>query len=264
MRALRLAPALLLCIAAVAQNTAPTYSSTGFLNACNLANGPFAPNTVVSIYGSGMAFSNYSLAASDIVGGNLPTNLSGVEVAVNNVPAPLYMVSSGQINFLMPTNLIAGTVAVRVIRQGLVGPEVDLAVQNAAPALFATPGAASYAIAQQWPQYSQIAPDTPTTPGSIVVLYASGLGRTSLYPSQSTEIPMYPGVLEAIQSFQVYLNGVPLDASKVLYAGICPGWSGLYQVNLILPEDVGPDPEIRLAVGTYISAPGMKLAVEVR
>jgi len=235
-----------------------------FLNACNLANGPFAPNTVVSVYGSAMAWSNYSLAASDIAGGNLPTNLNGVEVVVNNVPAPLYMVSTGQINFLMPTNLIAGPVAVRVVRQGMVGPEVDLNVQAAAPALFATPGAADYAIAQQWPEYSAIAPDTPTTPGSIVVLYASGLGRTDPYPSQSTEIPIYPGVLEAIQSFQILLDGVPLDPSNVLYAGICPGWTGLYQVNLILPADVGPDPEIRLAVGKSVSAPGTKLAVKTQ
>ncbi|MGD0500650.1 MAG: IPT/TIG domain-containing protein [Bryobacteraceae bacterium] len=254
--------ALVLFAGAAARAATPSYSATGFRNACDLASGPFAPNTVVSIYGSGLAWSTLGLTADDVRGGSLPTTLNGVEVAVDGAPTPLFLVSDSQINFLMPTNQIAGPVTIRVIREGTVGPEVSLTLLDAAPALFASPTAPGYAIAQQWPDYSTITPSAPAHPGGIVILYAAGLGRTSPYPSQSTEIPAYAGVLQAMTDFHVYLDGKPLDSAKVLYAGLAPGWSGLYQVNLVLPGDAGPDPEIRLAIGAQMSAPGIKLAVQ--
>jgi uncharacterized protein (TIGR03437 family) len=191
----------------------PSYSATGFFNACNLSPGPFAPNTVVSIYGSGLAWSDRSLTADDIRGGTLPTNLNGVQVTVDTVPVPLFLVSDGQINFLMPTNRAAGQATIRVIRDSAVGPEVSLTLLDAAPALFKSPAAPDYAIAQQWPEYSTITPATPTHPGGIVILYAAGLGVTRPYPSQSTEIPAYAGVIEALPDFRVYLDGKPLDST---------------------------------------------------
>jgi uncharacterized protein (TIGR03437 family) len=253
--------ALVLAASGSAGAATPTYSATGFLNACNLSPGPFAPNTIVSIYGSGLAWSDRSLTADDIRGGTLPTNLDGVEVTVDTVPVPLFLVSDGQINFLMPTNRGGGQATIRVIRDSAVGPAVSLTLLDAAPALFKLPAAPDYAIAQQWPEYSAITPATPIHPGRIVILYAAGLGVTRPYPSQSIEIPTYAGVIEALPDFHVYLDGKPLDSTKMLYAGLAPGWAGLYQVNLVLPDDVGPDPEIRLAVGNQMSAPGMKLAV---
>ena len=240
---------------------APSYSAASFLIACNLANGPFAPNTIVSIYGSSLSWTQRSLTADDIRSGYLPTNLDGVQVVVDNTVVPLFLVSDGQVNFLMPTNQVAGPVTVRVVREGTVGPAVSITLLDAAPALFRTPDAPNYAIAQQWPEYSQIAPDTPTDPGRIVILYAEGLGRTRPYPSQSTEIPTYAATLERFQDFHIYLNGQQLDSSKVLYAGLAPGWASLYQINFILPDDIGPDPELRIAVGDQMSMAGMKLAV---
>ena len=40
-----------------------------------------------------------------------------------------------------------------------------------------------------------------------------------------------------------------------------PNYAGLYQINLFLPDPAGTDPEIRVSVGTAISAAGNKLAV---
>jgi uncharacterized protein (TIGR03437 family) len=65
-----------------------------------------------------------------------------------------------------------------------------------------------------------------------------------------------------MNDFQVYLDGTPLDPSKVLYAGLTPGWPGLYQIDLVLPDDAGPNPEIRVAIGAQVSASGLKLAVK--
>jgi uncharacterized protein (TIGR03437 family) len=98
-------------------------------------------------------------------------------------------------------------------------------------------------------------------PGSIVILYATGLGVTQPYPALPTEIPTVAGSIERIADFQVLLDGTPLDPTRVLYAGLCPGWAGLYQINLVLPDDVSPNPEIRVAIGDRMSLPGLLLAV---
>jgi uncharacterized protein (TIGR03437 family) len=248
-----------LCGAAWGAN--PYYEAAGIVNAANLAPGPFAPNTVLSIFGANLAWSTQAITAEDIRPGLLPTALNGVQVFVSDWPAPLFLVSESQINFLMPPNQVAGKVTVRVVRQSLSGPEVPLILKDAAPELFPMPSAPEYAIAQRWPDYSLDAPETPSLPGGIVILYATGLGRTQPYPGRPDEIPQFAGVIDGLKDFRVYLNGSPLDKSQVLYAGLCPGWAGLYQINLRLPGDTPPDPEIRLAIGEAASAPGLKLAV---
>jgi uncharacterized protein (TIGR03437 family) len=47
----------------------------------------------------------------------------------------------------------------------------------------------------------------------------------------------------------------------IQYAGLTPGWAGLYQINLIVPGNVGTDPEISVAIGDQASPAGLKLAV---
>ena len=46
----------------------------------------------------------------------------------------------------------------------------------------------------------------------------------------------------------------------MLYAGLAPGFAGLYQINLKLPSDVPTNPEIRVVVGTDESPPLIQLA----
>ena len=240
----------------------PSYSAATIFNTCNQAPGPYAPNSVISILGTGMAFSAQGLTSADIAGGTLPTTLNGVQVFVSGWPAPLFYVSDTQVNFLMPPNQIAGPVTVWVVRNSTAGPQVSLMLEDAAPALFPSPLDPDYAIAQHWPDYSSIAPTSPAAPGGIVILYATGLGKTEPYPSQPAEIPLYAGWIERMNDFQVYLDGTPLDPSKVLYAGLAPGWPGLYQIDLVLPDDAGPNPEIRVAIAAQVSASGLKLAVK--
>ena len=253
--------ALALCFTATLCG-APAYSAAGILNTCNQTPGPYAPNTVITIMGAGMAYSAEALTAADISGGSLPTQLNGVEVMVNGSPAPLFYVSPAQINFLMPPNQIAGPVTVWVVLDSVAGPQVTITLQDVAPALFPSTIDQGYAIAQQWPAYSTIAPASPVPPGGIVILYAAGLGVTEPYPALPNEIPMLAGSIVKMPSFQVLLNGTALDPAQVLYAGICPGWAGLYQIDLILPANASPNPEIRVAIGNQVSPPGILLAVQ--
>ena len=247
-------------LGAAAWGQAPAYPAAGFVNASDYSGGPFAPNSVLSLFGTNLAWSAQAITAGDVQAGRLPTMLNGVEVVTSSTgyPVPLLYVSPTQINFLIPINCMAGTVTVRVVREGVTGPAVPITLIDAAPALFDYEG---YAIAQKWPDYSLIAPGSPASPGDVVILYATGLGNTQNDPATPDAIPQEPGRILEFNQLKVYLNGEQMDPSDVWWAGFWPGNAALYQVNLQLPEDVGPDPEIRLVIGTQPSAGGIHLAV---
>ena len=54
----------------------------------------------------------------------LPTEMNYVRVYVQDQPVPLLYVSDGQINFLMSSVEPAGLVKVRVVTEGITGPEI--------------------------------------------------------------------------------------------------------------------------------------------
>jgi len=228
------------------------------VNASNYTTGPFAPNSIVSIFGSGLAWSAQGLTNDTVIDNTLPTALNGTSVYVMNEPAPLLYVSDGQVNFLVPSNQIDGDVTVRVVREGVTGPEITVTLVDAAPALFQT--AAGYAIAAHLDN-SLVAPGSPAQAGEIVVVYACGLGMTQPNPAPGV-IPQSAAVIQALSNLTVYLGGTAIDPASILYAGLSPGTAGLYQINLVLPENPGTDPEIRVAIADQSSPAGLKLAVQ--
>ena len=228
------------------------------VNAPNYAPGPFAPNSIVTIFGSGLSRSSQGLTAGDIVNNTLPTELNGTHVYVDGPPAPLLYVSDSQVNFLVPGNQLDGDVKIRVVREGLTGPEVTVTLVDAAPALFQT--AAGYAVAAHVDN-SLIAPGSPAQAGEIIVVYACGLGRTQPNPVPGV-IPQNAAVIQRLSDLQVYLGGTAIDPASIQYAGLTPGSAGLYQINLVLPDNLGTDPEIRVAIADQSSPAGLKLAVQ--
>jgi uncharacterized protein (TIGR03437 family) len=249
---------LALLLANAAWGQAPVYSADSMVNAPNYAPGPFAPNSIVTIFGSGLSRSSQGLTAGDIVNNTLPTELNGTHVYVDGPPAPLLYVSDSQVNFLVPGNQVAGDVKIWVVREGFTGPEVTVTLVDAAPALFQT--AAGYAIAAH-EDNSLIAPGSPAQAGEIIVVYACGLGRTQPNPVPGV-IPQNAAVIQRLSDLQVYLGGTAIDPASIQYAGLTPGSAGLYQINLVLPDNLGTDPEIRVAIADQSSPAGLKLAVQ--
>jgi uncharacterized protein (TIGR03437 family) len=251
---------LAVLFASTAQGAGPVYSAESIVNGANYAQGPLAPNSVVTIFGTDLAWSIETLTVENTRSGSLPKSLADVRVTVANSPAPLIYVAPTQINFLMPGDLRAGPVPVRVVRQGVTGPEVTVTVIDAVPNFFRN--AEGYVIAQH-ADYSVITPDHPARPAEIIVVYATGLGRT--YPNPAPgEIPAYAGVMASLDALRVTIGGVNLPADRILYAGLSPGTAGLYQINLRLPEVLDLDPEVRAAVGSQTGAAGLKLATSSR
>jgi|SRR5579863_1015046 len=239
---------------ALSGSTAPNYSAAGIVNAATQTGETLAPNTVATIYGTNLSWTTHAITARDLNGGTLPTSLEGVSVYVNGILSNLYFVSPGQINFLIPYELVASTGIVYVARQGVAGPEVKIPLARTSPGFFEWNG--NYALAQHV-DGSLIDASHPAAAGEIVVLYAGGLGRTSPDVPSGDIVSVATSILYESE-LQILLNGDPCPASNIYYAGLAPGYAGLYQINLLLPDVVAPNPAIQMVIGTQ-SSPGSVL-----
>jgi uncharacterized protein (TIGR03437 family) len=236
----------------------PAYSAAGMVNAPDYAPGPFAPNSTVSIFGSGLARSSQGLTADVILNNTLPKELNSTRVYVLDEPAPLLYVSDSQVNFLVPSDQVSGDVKIRVVREAVTGPEVTVTLVDAAPALFQT--AAGYAVAAHLDN-SVIEPGSPAQAGETIVVYACGLGKTQPNPAPGV-IPQAAAVIQRLSDLKVYVGGTAINPASILYAGLTPGSVGLYQIDLVLPDNLGTDPEIRVVIADQSSPAGLKLAVK--
>ena len=90
---------------------------------------------------------------------------------------------------------------------------------------------------------SRVTPQTPAKPGDEVQIYAVGLGLTTEPDGDAVPSPQSVRILGI--SFDARPNALPSrpSATTVLsqptFAGLIPGYVGLYQINVIVP-DLGP------------------------
>jgi uncharacterized protein (TIGR03437 family) len=263
--AVRLACALAVCCLPPAirgdlsgASTAPAYTSGSIVQAADQLLGALAPNGIATIYGTNLAFATHALLPSDLQNGNLPLSLAGVTVYVNGLQANLFYVSAGQINFLIPYEITTSTAQVYVNRQGTTGPAVTIQLATAAPAFFQWSG--NLAVAEH-ADGSLVSPTAPARAGEIIVLFAAGLGRTSPDISSGFIVQNAATILYLSQ-LQILLNGIPCLPQNILYAGVTPGFAGLYQINLRLPDPLPPNPEIQVAIGPQISPAAIQLPTQ--
>jgi uncharacterized protein (TIGR03437 family) len=242
------------------KGVAPAYSAASLVNSANNLAGALAPNTIVTLYGENLAYQTRAVSPGDLSQGRLPTTLvgTGVRVLVQNIPAGIYYVSPNQINLLIPGELLPGPARLQVIQDGRAGPEVQIRLRRAAPALYQLDADTAIAVRAGG---ALATAEAPARPGEVIVLYATGLGEV-VPPLAAGEIPRGAASLKRLSEFAVFLDGLAVEASNILYAGVTPGFAGLYQINLRLPATTGRNPEVRLAVGEECSPPGVRLAVE--
>jgi uncharacterized protein (TIGR03437 family) len=244
------------CLSAQDAN-APNYTAAGIVNGASFAAG-LAPNTIVSIFGTNLSWNTATVDSSDMTGMQMPTNLAGVQVYFEGWPAYLYYVSPLQINLLVPSSLLPGTFQFWVDRQGTRGPIVTVTLQDSSPALFEYPWGTAIGTHLDGSLCSAAA---PAAAGEIVSLWATGLGQT--FPKlQDGVLPAGAQSLADMSEFGVWINGTAVDPSLILYAGVAPGYAGLYQVNLQLPAQIPPNPEIQMALEGMVSPAGLILPAQ--
>ena len=248
-----------LCAPAPAADTgrraAPAYAPSGVVNGASYLSGGLAPYTLATIFGSELAFVG---AAWESVSptNQMPVELSGVTVTMNGMAVPLYFVSPSQINLMIPGAVAPGDVKLRVTRQGVPGPDITVRVEECAPELFRTQGGPLVAAHLDGSPATQ---EAPARPGEVVVLYATGLGRT-LVDLPNRMLPTLAAPIVRLSEFRLTFDGVEVARERILYVGVTPGFGGLYQINVRLPDGLGNDPETRIAIGDRVSQAGLRMA----
>ena len=240
-------------------DSAPYYTQASVANTAASIAGYYAPNTFVTVYGVNLAFTTVAITSEDIAAGMLPTALpgTGVRVLINQIAADLWYVSPGQINLLIPNYLAPGPATLQIEVDGLAGPAVPITLNALAPAMYQIDASTVLAVHLDGTKVTALA---PAHAGEVVVLWATGLGLTQpqALPNQ---VPTVAATL-ATPGFGVWLNGAAVDPSRILYAGVTPGYAGLYQINLKLPGDAPPNPEIRIGWTTQMSPAQLFLPVD--
>jgi uncharacterized protein (TIGR03437 family) len=238
---------------------APIYTTASIVNAADNQSGALAPNTIGTIYGANLAYSTVAVSQNDLQGGALPILLgpSETRVLINNYAAGLYYVSPTQINFLVPPNLLPGPASVYVDVDSLRGSLIELMLTAVSPGLFQLDPQNAVATEANG---SVLTASSPAKPGDIVILWATGLGETTP-PVDGFQIPTAAAPLLAGANLSILLDGAAVDPNAIDYAGVAPGFAGLYQINLTLPLSTGANPEIRLQLEGASSIPGVHLPV---
>ncbi|MCW5962549.1 MAG: hypothetical protein KIT83_00815 [Bryobacterales bacterium] len=250
--------ALLVAVSAVAQSPGPPqYTSASVVHGATFTSGPFAGNTFISIFGEDLAWSTRRVTQVDIRANRLPTSLGGVQVLIGPAQAYLVFVSPTQINALVSSALTAGDYPLRVLRDSWAGPAATVGVREAAPGLFMVQYGIPVVTRLDGSLVDQA---NPARSGSIVTIWATGLGATTPEP-QPGELPRAAAMLTRIAEFEIWLGGVKVSADHILYAGVAPGFAGLYQINLLLPQDTPALPEIRIGYPGLLSPEGQKVFV---
>lgn len=216
---------------------APNFSGSGvFLNPAGVVNAassaPFtagvSPGLFLSLYGS-------NLAQSTSVDGTFPTSLGGVQVMINNRPAPLYVVSPSLITAVVPFGTSESVAAIEVTSNGQKSNTVTVFTTLTSPGVFTKPpGGIGYAAALHTTDFSEVTPLNPAKPGETLAVFLTGLGSVSPAVADGTPGPTNP-TSSAVASLAAYLDGKTVNVS---FAGLAPTLVGLYQMNLQIPATV--------------------------
>jgi uncharacterized protein (TIGR03437 family) len=177
--------------------------------------------------------------AGSVSGGSLPTALSGTEVLVNGVAAPLLSVQSEEIMAIAPQGISSvGQASIVVVNQGATY-SAQLSASPAVPGIFVTKGTQAAAIDQNG---SMNGPSHPAAAGSVISLYLTGAGQTNP-PSADGVPPSAP--LQLALPVTVEVGGVP---AEVLYAGTAPGLPGVAQIDVRIPAATGASRAVAIEV----------------
>ena len=230
------------------------------LSAQNAANGmpnrALAPGVIASIFAAaggnfGTATAAYTDLPSPII--PLPKTLADVQVLVNGVPAPLFFVGPGQINFVVPMNTSAGGPAelqvLNVSTGRLLAISAAVAMNTVSPAIFEIsqtgPDRQAAVLNQNNSVNSAL---NPAKRGEIISVYATGQGFLDGAPADGdvpqnglVNTPYTPKVLIGDFTDNIALQpGDPPDRSFVKFSGLSPNLPAVWQINVQIPFGVAP------------------------
>jgi uncharacterized protein (TIGR03437 family) len=228
---------------------APPVSGTGmFLNPQGVFNvfsfapagNPIAPGEFITIYGTG-------LPARSAVPVPFPTNLTGVQLMINNTPAPLYLITSTQVFAVVPYAVTGSSATIVLSNGATLSNSITVPVAATAPGIAAVAQNGLGAGAITHADGSLVSASSPASRGETVVIYLTGLGAVSP-PVADGKGPTGLSRSNSVQA--IYFGAAAVDTTAILFQGLSPGYAGLYQINVTIPLSVDSSAAVPLAIET--------------
>lgn len=223
----------------------PSINNGGIVDGANFTSGrAVAPGSYVTIFGSGLSdytdFASYLPLPLSI---DLATVSFDVASANISVPGHLLYVSPGQVNVQVPWELQGQTSAqVKMTIDFSFGNVVTLSLASYSPGFFEfAPGAVAALDASNRP----INATNPAVPGQTIQIFANGLGPVTNQPASGSPALADP-LSKTTATPTVTIGGL---AAPVSFAGLAPGYPGLYQVNAVVPALGAGDHTVTLSIG---------------
>lgn len=225
---------------------------TVFLNPVGVVNGasfappgtPIAPGQFVSLFGTGLGPAQAAIASAPF-----PTALSGVSVTIQGRSAPIFFVSATQLSVLVPFATSGNTAEIIVRNAGVESNRVSVPVARTSPGIYSQPqnGIGAGAILRQ--NNTLLTAANAARRGETIQIYLTGLG--ALNPPLSDGVAAPTTTLSfVVENVNVYIGGI---RATVSFAGAAPGFAGLYQLNVIVPNNAPSGSAVPVAVETPTS-----------
>ncbi len=208
---------------------APSFTAAGVGNVASYKSGGVSPGEIVAIFGSNIGPVGAELNGGfDVSSGRLPGALAGVRVTFDGTAAPAFFVSAGQVNVQVPYEVAGRATTRAVIRyRDLSTSAVTLPVVGAKPGIFTLDGTRAIVV---HPDGSLNGASNAVAKGTAILLFATGSGVTD--PPVATGRAASSTTLSSARGAALTIGGT---TAQVLFAGPAPGFTGLTQINAIVP-----------------------------
>ena len=203
------------------------------------ANVPLAPGSIISLFGQNLT--SGTEPASTLP---LTTTLAGATAIMAGQQLPLLYAAGGQVNALVSSGININTSQQILIQRGS-AYSIPISVNVAAsePAVFPYPApgdpptqgaivnAVTYAVAHA---------GTPVGVGDTIAIFCTGLGSVAPAVPDGAGAPSSP-LANTVATATVSIGGKP---ASVAFAGLSPGFVGLYQIDAVVPSGVAPGSQV--------------------
>ncbi len=215
---------------------------------------PVSPGAITSAFGSGLAPRRESPTAVP-----LPTTLAGAQLLVNGTPAPLFFVSPNQIDFQTPFGLAGSTVTIQVNNGGAQSNSVVVPLAPTGPGIYqysdcpasggCGPGQSLNRGIVVHADFSLVTLQKPAAPGETVVIFLNGLGALNPAVTTGAANPSSSPLASAVDNqIQILFGGEV--ATNLPFIGGAPGFVGLDQINVVIPQTVIGGANVPVAIAT--------------
>jgi len=245
--------ALMLSMAAVSSAQSPVLPAAGVVNTADYTPN-IAPGSLISLFGGNLASAVIQAAKPP-----LAKTLGGAAVELNDgsgawTALPLFFVSPGQINAQFPFAYAGKTVQLRVRNAAGTSAAAAVTVQAAAPRLLTkTMDGKGEALLTDAIDYKFVTAAVPARGDEYLTLYLTGLGAVggaAVAGNAAGDGGSLGPLSPATAAISVTIGG---KAGRVTWAGLAPGWVGLYQVNVQVAPDTpfGQQPIVVSSAGAF-------------